>query len=619
MDFYASEGESQLNVHMSAVLAQLAELNEDDVLGYMKPLGDKHNTVKLAESILGAQRNTMGWRDYCHCYDLIAKEHRKDIVTYRSAVLRYVESIKAAPVYRAQVALCLYMAPRLIATGTKEPLWHAFKDGVWVPISPASVWNCAYNFIHDRRVAQRLGLGCPPTNGEVKGAVTLTLSRDGLAHAMLYVADFDLRRDGKDGVFAMPSACYDIRHGVIRPGLPSDLATMCSSVDVDYRAWLELRNDMLEVLAKWMSGNSVASTYLDIVAAAISEFAPRYAIVNYGTGSDGKSTWFHILSKVFGSYCAMLPGVGLGSNARSGNDATPLANLLVGKRICLTADANDVTRILQSADFKSMTGGDPFYLRGMYKEAEQQPRKLKQLAIINTNNPSMSTHQISTFTRVRLIYWSSKTVAKEDLAAIPAHQLGSSRVGESGYEHVFMKLYGSALLTELIMRHRAQRTGEQRIRICNKVQEWTKEMLKPKTILAFLDCCTEPLSSKEESEHVVIDLVGKDNNGTFLSALFAVYNTWRRSSGRMSSTDPTTIDAFKGHIEFYHPVTKMPLSASGRLDDYVAGVVLKAGFDMLNPHALRIGPAYYGTNTNAANNATYVKNLCDRFVSEDDA
>lgn len=623
MDFYVSgSDECGINVHMLRVLEYLAPLDEDDVLRYLAPLGSDDSCQDVVARIMEQRTTQFGWRDFCHCYDVVAAEYRRDIVTFRSAVLRYAEALHQPPGQRVHVALCLYMAPRLIATGEVEPAWHAFHRGVWSPISKASVWNAAYNFVSEPQVADRLGLGTSPDGARVHKLLTQLLRRDGLAYAMLYVDGFEHRRDDKDTVFAMPGGTYDIGHGIVRSALPGDMATMSSTVDMDYHAWRERRTEMMRVLVTWMSGRDVANTYLDIVASAMSEFLPRYGVVNYGTGSDGKSTWFLILNAIFGSYCAMLPGTGPAMGSRSGNDATPLANLLVGKRLCLTADSGDVMRILRSPDFKSMTGGDPFYLRGMYREAETVPRRLKQLAMINTNSASMSAHEISMLTRVKVFMWTSKTVAEEDLAAIPSHQLERSSIGTFGYETTFLRKYGATLITELLIRHRDLRSKSMRIEICDTVREWTRDMLKPRTILAFMECCTESAKDEEhrDDDTLPIDLVGHDPKGTFLSTLFAVYTTWRRSSGRMSPNDPTTIDAFKGHVEHYYPVTKEPVPSSGRLDDYVRGVVLKSGFDMLSPSTLRIGGSFYGSNAAVSSTASsvYTRELCDRYVVPDD-
>lgn len=624
MDFHRiGDASSAINVHMDKVLEYMSNIEDRDIERHLRAVGSDGGCDTLVQRILETRYTPFGWRDYCHCYDHIAHTTRRDIVTYRSAVLRYSETLDSKHDQQLYVGLCLYMAPKLIATGDKEPEWHTFHNGIWSPISTQSIWNAAYNFVHEDGVSTRLGLGECINEILLHRALVNLLKRGGLAHSMLHVDDFSSICDDKDTVFTMPSATYDIEHGIVRTGLPSDLATMSSSVDVDYHEWRQRRSDMMRVLSTWMSGMDVVNTYLDIVSGAISEFKPRYAVVNYGTGSDGKSTWFLVLNEIFGSYCAMLPGTGPNMGNKNGNDATPLANLLVGKRLCLTSDSGDIMSVVRSPDFKSMTGGDPFYLRGMYKEAERRSRRLKQLAMFNTNSDSMSAYEISMRTRLRIFLWISKTISEEDMATIPAHQLLHSTLGTSGYEKKFMRLFGPTLLTELLIRHRDMYSKNMVPHICDKVRNWTMDMLKPKTILAFMECCTEPVEDQREhdkhDDRLTIDIM-KRNTGVFLSTLFTVYTTWRRSSGRMTSSDPTTINAFKGHIEHYYPVIKYPVPSSGRLDDYISGVIIKSEFDMVNALAMRVGPSFYGSNISISNTASsiYAKDMVNRFVPADD-
>jgi hypothetical protein len=59
------------------------------------------------------------------------------------------------------------------------------------------------------------------------------------------------------------------------------------------------------------------------------------------------------------------------------------------------------------------------------------------------------------------------------------------------------------------------------------------------------------------------------------------YLIWRKNGARFSHTDPTTMEAFRTHLEFYHPISKR-IARDGTEELYVEGISLKVDTDFLN-------------------------------------
>jgi phage/plasmid-associated DNA primase len=152
-----------------------------------------------------------------------------------------------------------------------------------------------------------------------------------------------------------------------------------------------------------MTHDNVVESYLDILASAISKFKPRFAVINCGTGADGKSTFFHAINYCFGGYCGVCPLKGPALDTRNANDATSLTNYLRGSRIVLTSDCKNVDLLIKSPRFKSASSGDTMYNRGMQQKASKHAPSLKILMIVNTNDKSVSVSEISELTRLKIV------------------------------------------------------------------------------------------------------------------------------------------------------------------------------------------------------------------------
>jgi hypothetical protein len=541
-----------LTQHQRHLVDTLPLLDDETVAHLLSGGNIQEGHREIAHRIVSGRHTSRGWRDYMYC-SLYTNE------TTVESIIVYCAKDECTIGGSLELFITLFYGPVLMLL--EDGTWMYFCKGVWTKVTNIQVRNMIIERVTQSQLMDRLGVSEQGLN-----ALLRNMER-GKACTVLFMASFNTVRDDKETVFTMPTVAYDIVHNTLRIGLPSDMSTLRGGVDPDAKVWKERRPQMMQTLLGWMSEGDVVESYLDMLAVAMSEFRPRYALVNSGTGSDGKSTFAHVLKCIFGGYCAILPTKGLASDARNANDATPLLNLLVGKRLTITPDATDVVRVIASPGFKSVSGGDEIYRRGLHQEASSVTPRLKMLAMINTNQTSIVLTQISELTRIKIVRWLSKTVTDEDRAVIPAHRLTKSTIGVFNYEREFLSLYGSCLMSELLGRHNILRRSGYNVHICSTIRQWTKELVSPRTILNFLEVYTEK-ADEFGGEEVSIE------------TLFISYMSWRRLGSKFSSTDPTSIDAFMCHIEFYHPVS-IRVSGTGVEEHYVHGIRLKSNYDTL--------------------------------------
>jgi hypothetical protein len=563
-----------LDHHQIRLMSVIPEIDIHALSGFIGISSATEQHYDVANEIVDDRYTNSRWGDYMYCSMCMNP-------SIDSIVASYCMSCCDDPVERIQLFVQLYYSPILVLVpGSKDYIWRYFHRGIWVILDTMEVRRMMLSRLLTSNVSNNLGIDRGERD-KVYVRVLRNIVRDRVGIS-LFCPRFDDIRDDKESVFAMPSSSYDVKRHILRRGLPSDRATLRGDVDAcGIDEWRDKRSQMLNILSEWMSGDDVVNTYLDIVACAVGEFKPRYVVINSGTGSDGKSTWSHILRNIFGRYYAPLPSTGLAVDTKNSNDATPVLNTLMMKRMCLTPDAKDVVAMISSPGFKSISGGDEIYRRELHKEASMSTPSLKLLCIINTNQTSVVVTRISDLTRTKITRWLNKTVTEEDRAIIPSHQLGKCGAGIFNYERKFLNEYGSTLMVELLVRHKLLCDNDYRITVCEKIRQWTKELVSPKTILRFLEVCTDRVTEEMSTTAIVLhnNHMQSDSSETLVEDLFMAYTTWRKGGARFSATDPTNIHVFSCHLEFYYPIYTRR-TRTGLEEYYVKDIRLKPEYDM---------------------------------------
>lgn len=119
----------------------------------------------------------------------------------------------------------------------------------------------------------------------------------------------------------------------------------------------------------------------------------------YGTGQNGKSTFFHIITKIFGDYASQLPVESLMAS-KSDQHPTILADLR-GVRFVLASEPEDGRRFNEGL-LKQITGGEKIVARRMREDFSRFDSTAK-LWIMGNHKPTIRGTDYAIWRRIRLI------------------------------------------------------------------------------------------------------------------------------------------------------------------------------------------------------------------------
>lgn len=127
-------------------------------------------------------------------------------------------------------------------------------------------------------------------------------------------------------------------------------------------------------------------------------------VFNYGTGSNWKSTFVEIVSRIMGPYCATIACESLaGDQQRSGAQATPDLARLPGARLVRASEPERGVQF-KEALIKSLTGGEPMLVRSLNKEFFEF-RPTFKLVLSGNHKPEISGVDHGIWRRVNFVPW----------------------------------------------------------------------------------------------------------------------------------------------------------------------------------------------------------------------
>jgi putative DNA primase/helicase len=127
-------------------------------------------------------------------------------------------------------------------------------------------------------------------------------------------------------------------------------------------------------------------------------------VFNYGTGSNWKSTFIEILSRIMGDYCATLAFESLaGDNQRSGSQASPDLARLPGARLVRASEPERGVQFKESL-IKSLTGGEPMLVRQNFKEFFEF-RPAFKLVLSGNHKPEIGGVDHGIWRRIKFVPW----------------------------------------------------------------------------------------------------------------------------------------------------------------------------------------------------------------------
>lgn len=160
-----------------------------------------------------------------------------------------------------------------------------------------------------------------------------------------------------------PKCTVYLKTGKARPNDPADKCTKACAVDpgsTGAALWLDF-------VQRFTCGDAALADYLQTVAgaAAVGHVFQEQLIIAYGSGGNGKSTFFNVLARVLGSYAGTLSADALTANPNR-NKLPELAELR-GKRLVIAAELEEGTR-LDVSMLKRLCSTDAVHAEPKYKQ-----------------------------------------------------------------------------------------------------------------------------------------------------------------------------------------------------------------------------------------------------------
>lgn len=160
-----------------------------------------------------------------------------------------------------------------------------------------------------------------------------------------------------------PCGFVDLQTKKISEHNPTDYCTRITSVSpTDTGA--ELFSKFLAVIT---CGDKALEEYLQLIAGmfAVGKVFCENLVIAYGSGRNGKSTFFNLLARVMGDYAGNLSAETLTVNSRK--NKSPEYAELRGKRLVIAAELEEGTR-LDTAIMKKLCSTDTIYAEKKYKD-----------------------------------------------------------------------------------------------------------------------------------------------------------------------------------------------------------------------------------------------------------
>ena len=192
------------------------------------------------------------------------------------------------------------------------------------------------------------------------------------AQSYLQVKTDDL--DSDPFILNTPAGEVDLKTGKLYPHNPDHLITKMTTTAplpsdiLDYTVEdFHMTSVWYDFLEQLTSGNQELMDYLQLIAGMflVGRVYCEYLVIAYGSGGNGKSTFFNLLAHVLGNYAGSLSAETLTTSCRK--NKSPEYAELRGKRLVIAAELEEGKR-LDTAIMKKLCSTDPIYAEKKYKD-----------------------------------------------------------------------------------------------------------------------------------------------------------------------------------------------------------------------------------------------------------
>jgi P4 family phage/plasmid primase-like protien len=206
---------------------------------------------------------------------------------------------------------------------------------------------------------------------------------------------------------------YDAETRIFRDGRPDDYCTKSTGIyyhefeENDPRV-IELQEIFRKTFVKDNLFKFFKQTASDLIRGGNRH---KIFVIWTGAGDNGKSICSDLLERAFGDYFYTPPTSILTGKQQSSSGATAELLPCKGARVIVVSETDNAD-VLNCGVMKKLTGGDPFYARGLFKEPIKIVPQFKLVLHCN-KMPNVSAEDKASWNRIRVLPYDSTFVKAE--------------------------------------------------------------------------------------------------------------------------------------------------------------------------------------------------------------
>lgn len=241
------------------------------------------------------------------------------------------------------------------------------------------------------------------------------------------IAEFD----SQEFYLNTPHGTYDLRRGITepQPHTAEDYITKITSISPD----LVGMNLWIQAVDSFFCGDKDLIEYVQqtVGLAAIGNVYQEALIIAYGSGSNGKSTFWNTIAKVLGNYSGTISADALTVGCK--RNVKPEMAELKGKRLVIAAELEEGMR-LNNSTVKQLCSTDDVSAEKKYKDPFKYT-PTHNIVLYTNHLPKVGANDDGTWRRLIVIPFNAKITGKSDI---------------KNYTDYLVKNAGGAVLTWII-------------------------------------------------------------------------------------------------------------------------------------------------------------------------
>jgi P4 family phage/plasmid primase-like protien len=229
-----------------------------------------------------------------------------------------------------------------------------------------------------------------------------------------YKKDFVEKMDENSNLLVCENGVYDAENKIFRDGRPDDYCTKSTNLyyhefEADDPRILELNEIFKKVFVNPKLLKFFRQTVSDLIKGGNRH---KIFVIWTGVGDNGKSVCADLLERAFGDYYYTPPTTLLTGKQQQSSGATAELLPCKGARAVVLSETDNAD-VLNCGTMKKLTGGDPFYARGVFKEPTKITPQFK--LVLHCNKlPNVSAEDKASWNRIRVLPFESKFVKAND-------------------------------------------------------------------------------------------------------------------------------------------------------------------------------------------------------------